>query len=80
MLSDLLQNELKSMLHYCLQGVMYVTSAVTRNFVKLQAENNASSALSILENGIYRAAACMACNHRDLSSASMTCVLSIIGK
>ena len=62
-----------------LQGVIRLTTAVARNATKLHAAFTPLSTLPMLESGIYRAAACMTCYHKDLSSASLSCVASIIG-
>lgn len=58
---------------------MHLTSAIARNTMKLQAIAP-NSTLPMLESGIYRAAVCMTCNHKDLSSASLSCVAGTIGE
>jgi hypothetical protein len=64
----------------CLQSVLNLTVTVARNAIKLQAGNGASSSLPLLDSGLYRAAACAACNHKDVASSSLTCMSSILGK
>ncbi|KAL3139646.1 Nuclear import receptor [Trebouxia sp. C0009 RCD-2024] len=59
-------------------GIIHLTTALARNASKLQAAFTPLSTLPMLESGIYRAAASMTCNHKDLSSASLSCVASII--
>ena len=75
-----MQSAAKPMCLNYLQGIIHLTSAIARNAVKLHAATAASSTLPMLESGIYRAAACMNCNHKDLSSASLSCVGSVIGE
>lgn len=64
----------------CLQSVLNLTVTIARNAIKLQAGSGASSSLPLLDTGLYRAAACAACNHKDVASSSLTCMSSILGK
>jgi len=64
----------------CLQSVLNLTVTVARNAIKLQAGNGASSSPPLLDSGLYRAAACAACNHKDVAASSLTCMSSILGK
>ncbi|DBB03975.1 TPA: hypothetical protein ACH3X1_013041 [Trebouxia sp. C0004] len=59
-------------------SVLNLTITVARNAIKLQAGNGASSSLPLLDSGLYRAAACAACNHKDVASCSLTCMSSIL--
>ncbi|DBA67383.1 TPA: hypothetical protein ACH3X2_001674 [Trebouxia sp. C0005] len=59
-------------------SVLNLTVVVARNAIKLQAGSGASSSLPLLDSGLYRAAACAACNHKDVASSSLTCMSSIL--
>ena len=62
-----------------LQAVLTVTTSAARTYADGQGLQRWAGLLPIVADGLDRAPACMAANHRDLAAAGAACLSCILG-
>ena len=64
-----------------MQEVMHLTAAVAKELPALEEAGALGGAMPpLLGRGMLRAAACAACNHKDLAAAALQCLAAVVGE
>ena len=64
-----------------MQEVMHLTAAVAKELPALEEAGALGGAMPpLLGRGMLRAAACQACNHKDLAAAALQCLAAVVGE